>query len=202
MESEGTVQSVEQWQYLTFFIADEEYAVSIIRVKEIIQYDTLTKVPKTPHWIRGVINLRGAVVPVVDLAVKFGLPETAITSSACIVITEVEIDGETTVMGVLADSVSQVIELRGDDIEPPPKAGCCPATTHPTAEWSIWMPVCSAEAACRAASRASSLTSSRALSNRSTILGAYCSGLSERSSNSLIALRKLALAADSWPFPR
>ncbi len=123
MESEGTVQSVEHSQYLTFFIADEEYAVSIIRAKEIIQYDTLTKVPKTPHWIRGVINLRGGVVPVVDLAVKFGLPDTAITSSACIVITEVEIEGETTVMGVLADSVSQVIDLRGDDIEPPPAFG-------------------------------------------------------------------------------
>ncbi len=80
MESEQAGQSVEQSQYLTFFIADEEYAVSIVRVKEIIQYDTLTKVPKTPHWIRGVINLRGGVVPVVDLAVKFGLPETAITS--------------------------------------------------------------------------------------------------------------------------
>jgi len=123
MDGEQVGQAVEQSQYLTFFIADEEYAVSIIRAKEIIQYDTLTKVPKTPHWIRGVINLRGGVVPVVDLAVKFGLPDTVITSSACIVITEVEIEGETTVMGVLADSVSQVIELRGDDIKPPPAFG-------------------------------------------------------------------------------
>ncbi len=97
--------------------------MSIIRVKEIIQYDTLTKVPKTPHWIRGVINLRGGVVPVVDLAVKFGLPETAITSSACIVITEADLDGELIVMGVLADAVSQVIELRSDDIEPAPTFG-------------------------------------------------------------------------------
>jgi purine-binding chemotaxis protein CheW len=123
MDGEQTGQAVEQSQYLTFFIADEEYAVSIIRAKEIIQYDTLTKVPKTPRWIRGVINLRGGVVPVVDLAVKFGLPDTVITSSACIVITEVEIEGETTVMGVLADSVSQVIELRDEDIEPPPAFG-------------------------------------------------------------------------------
>jgi len=123
MDSEQAGQAVEQSQYLTFFIADEEYAVSIVRAKEIIQYDTLTKVPKTPQWIRGVINLRGGVVPVVDLAVKFGLPDTAITSSACIVITEVQIEGETTVMGVLADSVSQVIELRADDIEPPPAFG-------------------------------------------------------------------------------
>ena len=76
MESAETIQSVEQSQYLTFFIADEEYAVSIVRVKEIIQYDTVTKVPITPHWIRGVIDLRGCVVPVVDLAVKFSLPGT------------------------------------------------------------------------------------------------------------------------------
>ncbi len=123
MDSEQAGQAAEQSQYLTFFIADEEYAVSIIRVKEIIQYDTLTKVPKTPHWIRGVINLRGGVVPVVDLAVKFGLPETAITSAACIVITEVEIEGELSVMGVLADAVSQVIELKPDDIEPTPAFG-------------------------------------------------------------------------------
>ncbi len=123
MGSTGDVQPVEHSQHLTFFIADEEYAVSIIRVKEIIQYDTLTKVPKTPHWIRGVINLRGGVVPVVDLAVKFGLPETKITSAACIVITEVDLEGELSGMGVLADAVSQVIELRADDIEPPPAFG-------------------------------------------------------------------------------
>ncbi len=123
MEIEGAGQSAEHSQYLTFIIADEEYAVSIIRVKEIIQYDTLTKVPKTPRWIRGVINLRGGVVPVVDLAVKFGLPETVITSSACIVITEAEIHGELCVMGVLADAVSQVIELKPEDIEPTPAFG-------------------------------------------------------------------------------
>jgi purine-binding chemotaxis protein CheW len=114
---------LEHSQYLTFVIAGEEYAVGILQVKEIIQYDTVTRVPKTPCWIRGVINLRGGVVPVVDLAVKFGLPETPISGSTCIVITEVELGGEQTVMGVLADAVSQVIDLRPDDIEVPPSFG-------------------------------------------------------------------------------
>ena len=116
-------ESVEQPQYLTFYIAEEEYAVGILRVKEIIQFDTVTRVPKMPPWIRGVINLRGGVVPVVDLAVKFRLPETRITNATCIVIVEVELAGEQTVMGVLADAVSQVIELRAGDIQPPPAFG-------------------------------------------------------------------------------
>jgi purine-binding chemotaxis protein CheW len=114
---------VEQSQYLTFHIAGEEYAVGILQVREIIQYETVTKVPKTSPWIRGVINLRGGVVPVVDLAVKFALPETAITKATCIVISEVRLAGEATVIGVLADAVSQVVELRPDDIAPPPSFG-------------------------------------------------------------------------------
>jgi len=120
---ETTSQTVEQSQYLSFFIGEEEYAAGILRVKEIIQYDTVTKVPMTPPWIRGVINLRGGVVPVVDLAVKFGLPETKVTNSTCIVITEVDLGGEQTAMGVLADAVSQVIELGTNDIEPTPAFG-------------------------------------------------------------------------------
>src|SRR5262249_28654879 len=74
-------------------------------------------------WIRGVMNLRGSVVPVIDLAIKFGLPESQITKWTCIVIVEIELDGEQTVMGVLADSVSQVIDLLPQDIEPPPPFG-------------------------------------------------------------------------------
>jgi purine-binding chemotaxis protein CheW len=116
-------QRVEQSQHLTFLIAEEEYAVGILRVREIIQFETITRVPKTPRWIRGVINLRGSIVPVVDLAVKFGLSETRVTNATCIVITEVEIAGEQTVMGLLADAVSQVIELGADQIEPPPAFG-------------------------------------------------------------------------------
>jgi purine-binding chemotaxis protein CheW len=120
---ESTVQSVDQGQYLTFRIAGEEYAIGILRVKEILQYEAVTRVPRTPPWIRGVINLRGSVVPVVDLAVKFGLPESAVSGTTCIVIVEVALDGEQAVMGVMADSVSQVVDLAAADIEPPPAFG-------------------------------------------------------------------------------
>lgn len=120
---EAMKQAVDQTQYLTFYIADEEYAVGVLQVKEIIEYDTVTKVPSTPPWIRGVINLRGSVVPVVDLAVKFGLPQAEVTRRTCIVIVEVEMGGERTVMGVVADAVSQVVELQAQEIEPPPAFG-------------------------------------------------------------------------------
>ena len=110
-------------QHLTFMIGGEEYAVSLLKVKEIIEFDTVTEVPKTPEWIRGVINLRGSVVPVVDLAVKFRQPPSVAGKLTCIVITEVACEGAGTVMGIMADSVRQVIDLRTQDIEPPPTFG-------------------------------------------------------------------------------
>jgi purine-binding chemotaxis protein CheW len=110
-------------QYLTFFTASEEYAVSIVKVSEIVEYEAVTTVPNTPIWIRGVTNLRGRVVPVVDLAVKFGLPASAVSKFSCIIITEVMFQGENLTMGVLADSVSQVIELSADEIEATPPFG-------------------------------------------------------------------------------
>src|SRR4051812_10351373 len=83
-------------QYLTFLIGGEEYAVSLLKVKEIIEYDIVTEVPKTPAWVRGVINLRGNVVPVIDLAVKFRLSPSVAGKLTCIVITEVQCEGEAT----------------------------------------------------------------------------------------------------------
>lgn len=112
-----------QGQYLGLFVADEEYAIGILKVKEILQFEAITRVPGMPPSIRGVTNVRGSVVPVVDLAVRFSLPETAVTKRTCIVIVEVDLDGEKTVMGVMADSVSQVIDLSADDIQPPPAFG-------------------------------------------------------------------------------
>lgn len=117
------MNTVERAQYLSFHIAGEEYAIGILQVKEILEYDTITGVPGAPPSIRGVINLRGSVVPVVDLALKFGLPESPITKRTCIVVVEVNLDGERTVMGVMADTVSQVIDLGAADIEPPPAFG-------------------------------------------------------------------------------
>src|SRR5271156_3161301 len=110
-------------QYLTFLTAGEEYAISIVKISEIVEYEAVTTVPNTPVWIRGVTNLRGKVVPVVDLAVKFGMPASGISKFSCIIITEVVFQGENLTMGVLADSVSQVIELSADEIEATPPFG-------------------------------------------------------------------------------
>ncbi len=116
-------EAAAQEQYLTFFLAEEEYAINIQKVKEIIEYTSITKVPKVPRWIRGVINLRGNVVPVVDLALRFGLDERPVTKTTCIVVVDIQRDAENTVMGVIADAVSQVIDLGPEDIEQPPAFG-------------------------------------------------------------------------------
>jgi purine-binding chemotaxis protein CheW len=110
-------------QYLTFFTAGEEYAIGIVKVSEIVEYETVTTVPNTPIWIHGVTNLRGRVIPVVDLAVKFGLPASRISKFSCIIVTEVMFQGERLTMGVLADAVSQVIELSAEEIEQTPPFG-------------------------------------------------------------------------------
>ena len=110
-------------QYLTFVVGTEEYGVGIMRAKEIIEYDTVTTVPNAPAFIRGVINLRGSVVPVVDLAVKFGRPRSSVTRRSCIVVVEVDGEEGRAVMGVLADRVSEVVDLPAGAIEPPPAFG-------------------------------------------------------------------------------
>jgi purine-binding chemotaxis protein CheW len=110
-------------QYLTFFLAGEEYAISILQVTDIIECGTVTRVPGTPPWIRGVHNLRGTVVPVIDLAIKFGLPPTEVTRRTCIVIVELRADDETLIMGVMADSVHQVVDFTAEQIQPPPAFG-------------------------------------------------------------------------------
>jgi purine-binding chemotaxis protein CheW len=121
MQTATTVTSSNQ--YLTFFLAGDEYAIGILQVTDIIECGAVTKVPGTPAWIRGVHNLRGAVVPVIDLAVKFGLPPTVVTRRTCIVIVELRVDDEAMIMGVMADAVHQVVELGADDIQPPPAFG-------------------------------------------------------------------------------
>jgi purine-binding chemotaxis protein CheW len=118
-----TNEQAQRAQYLSFDLAGAEYGVGILGVKEILQYETITPVPSVPRSVRGVINLRGSVVPVIDLAAKFGLAETAVTRRTCILIVEVQLDGRPTVMGLMADSVREVIELGADDIEPPPAFG-------------------------------------------------------------------------------
>jgi purine-binding chemotaxis protein CheW len=121
--STATNETVGQQQYLTFLLDAEEYAISILKVKEIIEYDTVTTVPRTPKWVRGVINLRGTVVPVVDLAIKFGLEQKPVTRTTCIVIVETQFEAQKTTIGVVADSVNQVMDLTPDDVQQVPEFG-------------------------------------------------------------------------------
>lgn len=114
---------MDQTQYLTFQLAGEEYAIDILSVREIIPFGVITVVPQTPPAIRGMINLRGNVVPVVDLAIKLGFVPTPITNRTCIVILEVALDEEPTIVGVLVDSVNQVIEFLAENILPVPAFG-------------------------------------------------------------------------------
>ena len=116
-------KAVTRRQYLTFLLSNEEYAVDVLSVKEIIEYGEVTKVPGTPFHVRGVINLRGSVVPVVDLAVKLGREESPLSRRSCIVIVETGAQDERVVTGVVADAVNQVIEFSPDDIEAPPAFG-------------------------------------------------------------------------------
>ncbi|HEX9050346.1 MAG TPA: chemotaxis protein CheW [Anaeromyxobacter sp.] len=119
----SATEVTERQQYLSFSLAGGDYAVGILKVKEILQCEDITKVPATPRSIRGVINLRGGVVPVVDLAVKFGLPEASVTKRTCVLVMETAFDGVPAVVGVVADAVSEVIDLADEDIEAPPSFG-------------------------------------------------------------------------------
>lgn len=110
-------------QYLTFVIGSDTFALSLLKVKEIIEYNAVTHVPRMPEWIRGVINLRGNVVPVVDLAVKFRQQANEVGKQTCIVIAEVQCDNETTVMGVMVDSVREVVDWQPNEIQVPPSFG-------------------------------------------------------------------------------
>ena len=110
-------------QYLTFFIRGEEYAVSILRVKEIIECSTVTRVPTTPAHVRGVLNLRGTVLPVIDLASKFGHGDTEASRTTCVIVAETKHDDVMLAVGVLADAVSSVVDIAAEAIEPPPSFG-------------------------------------------------------------------------------
>jgi purine-binding chemotaxis protein CheW len=116
-------QAAEAQQFLTFTLGSEMFAVGTLSVKEIIEYGQLTEVPMMPDFIRGVINLRGAVVPVIDLGARFGRGETKITRRTCIVIIEVPSGEEKQDIGVVVDAVSEVLEIPSSEIEPPPAFG-------------------------------------------------------------------------------
>ena len=110
-------------QYFTFTLGEEDFALEIGKVREVVDYTAITKVPRMPKFLRGVINLRGNVVPVIDLRLKLGMSATEKTVDTCIVIVEIVIDDELMQMGALADSVKAVIDLDPSQIDPPPKLG-------------------------------------------------------------------------------
>jgi len=113
----------ETTQYLTFKLDEEVFAVDVAKVREILDFTTITKVPQTPDFMRGVINLRGSVVPVVDMRLKFGMSQTGKTVNTCVIVMEIALGGETTIVGSLADSVQEVLELEPEQIEPAPRIG-------------------------------------------------------------------------------
>jgi len=110
-------------QYLSFNLDDEVFALDISKVREVLEFTTVTKVPQTPDFMLGVINLRGNVVPVIDMRLKFGMSQTEKTVNTCVIIVEISVDGEKAVLGAMADSVQEVFELEADQVEPAPKIG-------------------------------------------------------------------------------
>lgn len=116
-------QITETTQYLTFRLGDEVFALDVSQVREVLDISNITKVPRAPDFMRGVINVRGSVVPVVDLRLKFGMPKSESTVDTRTMVLDLSLDGETTVLGALADSVHEVMELEPDQIEEPPRIG-------------------------------------------------------------------------------
>lgn len=110
-------------QYITFRLGDELFAINVAQVREVLDLSLITKVPTAPDYMRGVVNVRGNAIPVVDLRQKFGLPKTTDTVQTRIVVLELELDGERVVLGGLADSVHEVIELEPGQINEPPRIG-------------------------------------------------------------------------------
>ncbi len=117
----GDVDLAEK--YLTFELAGEEYGIEILKVREIIGLLSITPVPRTPEYVRGVINLRGKVIPVVDPKLKFGMPRTEDTRETCIIVVEVSHAGEAISTGILVDRVREVLDIKSEDIEDAPEMG-------------------------------------------------------------------------------
>lgn len=123
MEREPTALENREGKYLTFTLAGEDYGIGILKVKEIIGIMSITTVPQTPDYIKGVINLRGKVIPVIDLRLKFALASTDYTERTCIIVVEIAGGSNSILMGILVDSVSEVLNIKSTDIEDTPNFG-------------------------------------------------------------------------------
>ena len=110
-------------KYLTFTLAEEEYGIGILRIKEIIGMMPITTIPQTPEFVKGVINLRGKVIPVVDLRLRFGMGSIDYTERTCIIVVEIEAQAGTVMIGIVVDAVSEVLNIKGEDIEETPTFG-------------------------------------------------------------------------------
>lgn len=117
------IDADESGQYLTFVLADEVFAFDITKVREVLEFSKVTRVPQTPDMMIGVINLRGSVVPIIDLRLKFNMPKGDLTVNTCIIIIETVIENDSVIIGALVDSVKEVMDLDQEHIEPPPKIG-------------------------------------------------------------------------------
>ena len=127
VEMESNTDSIKSFhqegKYLTFTLGAEEYGLEILKVREIIGIMNITAVPRTPDYVRGVINLRGKVIPVVSLRVRFGMEDAEDTDQTCIIVVDVERNGRAIQMGILVDSVSEVLDITGNEIEAAPAFG-------------------------------------------------------------------------------
>jgi len=123
MDQAVKVMAEREGKYLTFTLAEEEYGIGILKIKEIIGMMPITSVPQTPEFVKGVINLRGKVIPVVDLRGRFGMREIDYTERTCIIVVEIAGQAGTVLIGIVVDSVSEVLNVKGDDIEDTPTFG-------------------------------------------------------------------------------
>lgn len=115
--------TIKTGKYLTFTLAQEQYGIGILKIKEIIGMMPITTVPRTPVFVRGVINLRGKVIPVIDLRLKFDMEKSDYDERTCIIVVEIDSDEMTVLIGIIVDSVSEVLNIQKSDIEPTPGFG-------------------------------------------------------------------------------
>ena len=123
MDQAVKAMTIKMGKYLTFTIDDETYGIGILKVKEIIGMMPVTSVPRTPDFVKGVINLRGKVIPVTDLRLKFGMESVDYTDRTCIIVVEIELDGSTILIGIVVDAVSEVLNIKEEEIEKTPDFG-------------------------------------------------------------------------------
>ena len=129
-QSQEVAAHQEGSQYLTFTLVGERFAVDILDIHEIIEVSLMTIIPLAPEFVRGIVNLRGSVLPVIDLAVRLGRVRQDLSKRSCVVVVEANIEGQGQLIGMLVDEVSEILEIKGDQLRPPPNFGSGPGQTR------------------------------------------------------------------------